>query len=173
MLAIIAGKEVVPLDNQAWHQFEVGFTRGKRQLIRQFIKPYGVNYFEGLLIFAVASYPKTSQKTLAQHLLTDESSVARSLRNLEGNGWIQRQEDPTNHRKKIVQPTAKAQKFHEQLLQILAQWDQILFAHFTKQELTIFNQLVQRVSDEIQQIDFTKVLQEVGRQAAHKPEVSE
>ncbi|MBA1395114.1 MarR family transcriptional regulator, partial [Lactobacillus sp. XV13L] len=111
------------MNSKSFLHFEIGFYRLKRRLLQEFLKPYNLKVFEGLLVTMVDARPGCSQGDIINYVMADEASVARGLRNLEDQELIVRHEDPNNHRKKLVYPTVQATKIYQALNNFLDNWD--------------------------------------------------
>ncbi|AXX64027.1 MarR family transcriptional regulator [Bombilactobacillus bombi] len=151
----------VVMDSKSFLHFEIGFYRLKRRLLQEFLKPYNLKVFDGLLMTMVAARPGSSQSEIIKHVMADEASVARSLRNLENQKLIVRQEDPDNHRKKLVFPTQQAQKIFNALNSFLDEWDQVIFNDLTAQELETLDSLIKRVENDLKKVDYQQLIGEL------------
>ncbi|NVY96355.1 MarR family transcriptional regulator [Lactobacillus sp. DCY120] len=159
------------MEKKAWRQFAITFLRGRQRLLQQFIKPYRMNSFEVMLIRAITLKPGMSQEQMARQLMTNESSVARGLRNLELQGWVLRQEDAANRRKKLVYPTDKAHRLHRELVAILDQWDHYLFRSLTPAQMEEFDQLIQQINRGFENLDMPHLLEEITQKNNQNNEV--
>lgn len=146
------------MDSKSFLHFEIGFYRLKRRLLQEFLKPYNLKNFDSLLIAIVAAKPGCSQGAIINHVMADEASVARGLRNLENRGFIIRREDPNNHRKKLVYPTQQAEQFYQTLNNFLDNWNQIIFSDLPPQELQTLDQLISRIEENLKQVDYRQLL---------------
>lgn len=151
------------MDSKSFLHFEIGFYRLKRLLLQEFLKPYNLKNFDSLLIAIVAAKPGCSQGAIINHVMADESSVARGLRNLENRGFIIRREDPNNHRKKLVYLTQQAEQFYQALNNFLNNWNQIIFRDLAPQELQTLNQLISRIEKDLKQVDYRQLLAELTK----------
>ncbi|MBK9289942.1 MAG: MarR family transcriptional regulator [Flavobacteriales bacterium] len=87
----------------------------------------------GMLDFLLTN-SEAVQTDLAQHLLKDKSVILRQLDQLEQNGWVERQMDPEDRRRKNLVVTKAGREIHrkaaklrdkvfEQVLEGVAQKD--------------------------------------------------
>ncbi|BDR58059.1 MarR family winged helix-turn-helix transcriptional regulator [Xylocopilactobacillus apicola] len=146
------------MESRSFIRFEIGFYRLKRRLLQEFLRPYDLKAFDSMLLVTVVMHPGCSQGAIIQHVMADETSIARGLRNLEEKRLITRQEDPTNHRKKLVQPTAKAQEIFDKFDSLLELWNEFIFKDFTSQELDSLEKMIAKMQTNLKDIDYQELL---------------
>ncbi|MBA1434235.1 MarR family winged helix-turn-helix transcriptional regulator [Bombilactobacillus bombi] len=151
------------MNSKSFLHFEIGFYRLKRRLLQEFLKPYNLKVFEGLLVTMVAARPGCSQGDIINYVMADEASVARGLRNLEDQELIVRHEDPNNHRKKLVYPTVQATKIYQALNNFLDNWDKVIFKDLNAQELQTLDELVLRVENDLKKVDYRQLIAELTK----------
>ena len=72
------------------------------------LAPLGITYRQVQILAALLAQGQASQTELAETLRIEPSGVVRLLDRMERAGWIQRESDPIDRRRKIVRPTDKA-----------------------------------------------------------------
>jgi len=71
------------------------------------------------LLAALDQYGPSSQADLGRHTGIDRSDVVATLNDLVGEGWAQRQPDPTDRRRNVVTITPRGRRALEQLDRVL------------------------------------------------------
>lgn len=80
------------------------------------LSPFGITIRQVQILGILALYDEVVQSEIAEMLRVEPSSVVRLLDRMERDGWIARQTDPHDRRRKIVVPTEKATPVWEQIL---------------------------------------------------------
>jgi len=71
----------------------------------------------GMLDFLLTN-SEAVQTDLAQHLLKDKSVILRQLDQLEQNGWVERQMDPGDRRRKNLVVTKAGREIHRKAAKV-------------------------------------------------------
>ncbi|BDR56000.1 MarR family winged helix-turn-helix transcriptional regulator [Xylocopilactobacillus apis] len=148
------------MNTKSFLRFEIGFYRLKRRLLQEFLKPYELKAFDSMLLVTVLMHPGCSQSDIIQHVMADETSIARGLRNLERQNLITRCEDPDNHRKKLVNPTTKAQEVFDEFNSFLKLWNQLIFKNFNEQEQNDLEKLISKMELNLKEMNYQELLNE-------------
>ncbi len=102
----------------------------------------GSGQFEFLLLL----YYKdgVSQETLAKELKVSKATSARTIQNLEKEGYVYRERDETDLRAYRVYLTGKGKEMREIIFKKLTAFADILFSDFTFEEKEIFRLLIHK-----------------------------
>ncbi|HEX6985379.1 MAG TPA: MarR family transcriptional regulator [Planctomycetaceae bacterium] len=73
------------------------------------LAPLGITHRQVQILGALAVHGEASQNELAEMMRIEPSGVVRLLDRMERAGWISRESDPADRRRKIVRPTEKAE----------------------------------------------------------------
>lgn len=92
-----------------------------------------------------------SQKDISAYLDIQHTSTIDILRNLERKQFISRVVNPENARYRLISITPKGEEVIAFLGKIRQQMDEILFAGFSEEELSLFASYLQRVYDNLEQ----------------------
>ena len=84
----------------------------------------------------------TTQKEIVNLLNVSDGYTARILRKFEVNGFITREEDPTNRRKKIVKLTPKGIEKTDKLIKMLGDWEKNISQKISPEELETFKDIM-------------------------------
>ena len=75
-----------------------------------------------------------TQKEIVDLLDVSDGYTAKLLRKFEVNGYITREEDPTNRRRKIVKLTAEGIEKTDELIGIIEDWEKVVSAKISPEE---------------------------------------
>ena len=90
-----------------------------------------------------------AQQELARRLGVSPATVAASLKSLERMGYISRETDTADARKKRISITDKGRKARERCIAVFEQVDQQMFIGFSPQELTLLRRSYERMLDNL------------------------
>lgn len=93
-----------------------------------------------------------AQWELAQRLHISQATVAMSLKSLERMGYIARQADPKDGRKKRIAITEKGRDARTRCISIFDRVDAQLYSGFSQEELTQMKEILQRMLDNLEPI---------------------
>ncbi|MBA3314134.1 MAG: MarR family transcriptional regulator [Planctomycetota bacterium] len=79
------------------------------------LAPLGITHRQVQILGALAAHGEASQAEIAEMLRIEPSGVVRLLDRMERAGWIRRDADPGDRRKKIVRPTEKVGPLWKQI----------------------------------------------------------
>ncbi|QDT64449.1 MarR family winged helix-turn-helix transcriptional regulator [Calycomorphotria hydatis] len=69
----------------------------------------GITFRQCQILACLAIHGEVVQNELADHLRVEPSSIVRILDRMERDGWIVRESDPDDRRRKIVRPTPQVE----------------------------------------------------------------
>lgn len=98
-------------------------------------------------LFTICRNPGISQERLARMIYINKSNVTRNLAVLEKNGYIERR--PAEHDKRVmlVYPTQKAEDTLPQLRQIMRDWNDLVAADLSEEELEQLRAILSRIAE--------------------------
>lgn len=85
------------------------------------------------------------QKELAEALLIEGPSLVPLLDNLEANGYVERLEDPTDRRCKIIRMTAAGERIYKQTADIASKISARLMRNVSDDELALCHDVFDRL----------------------------
>ena len=106
----------------------------------------GISGCQTSYIMQVVWRPGLSQEDLSKLLLVNKSTVTRHVSQLEKSGFIIRELDPEDKRKKRLYPSEKAKKIYEEIIDYLDDWNNLLLQDFTEEEAEMITQALQKIS---------------------------
>lgn len=90
-----------------------------------------------------------SQEQLSSEMFVDNAHTTRALKKLEKDGYIYREADVGDGRKKLVYITQKSEAIKEEYHQIYKDLNKILTKDFTPKEIELTRTLLYRMRDNI------------------------
>ena len=90
-----------------------------------------------------------SQEQLSAEMFVDTAHTARALKKLEDSGYIYRQTDAADARKKRAYITEKARSIKEEYHQVYKNLNEVLTKGFTPEEAALARTLLYRMRDNI------------------------
>lgn len=106
----------------------------------------GISGCQTSYIMQVVWRPGLSQEDLSKLLLVNKSTVARHVSQLEKSGFIIRELDPEDQRKKRLYPSEKAKAIYEEIIDYLEDWNNLLLQDFTEAEAEMISEALRKIS---------------------------
>ena len=113
----------------------------KRSYIRYLdnkINDMNITSGEVPFLFVLNEDDKITQKELSDSLRTSESLTTRVLKSLEEKGYVTREVDEKNKRRKIIKITPKGQETATKIKKYQKEWENEVFEFLTTNEFTEF-----------------------------------
>ncbi|GAB6988542.1 MarR family winged helix-turn-helix transcriptional regulator [Paenibacillus pini] len=122
--------------------------QNQKRLAKQ-LAPYGIGSGgQHSFLKVVLHNPGITQDQLTQQLKFDKATTARSIKQLEQSGYIERKPDPDDRRSQLLYPTLKAQEFYPMLQSILDDHNKKLTCHISSEEEDLLISLLHKISVE-------------------------
>ena len=84
----------------------------------QVLAEHGITYRQVQVLGALAFHQPIAQNQLAEIVQVEASTVVRILDRMERDGWIVRENDPGDRRKKLIRSTAKVAPIWDTILSV-------------------------------------------------------
>ncbi len=97
------------------------------------------------LVFAICREEGGSQDALAQMLMLNKSTVARSLATLEEKGLVERRPSPDDKRVLLVYPTEKMKELLPRVREVARDWNAAVTDGISEEELTVCESVLTRM----------------------------
>jgi len=88
-----------------------------------------------------------NQDGLSERLVIDKGTTAKAVKELESDGFILREADPTDKRTNRLYPTQKGEELKEELDLFLVEWRDVLWKGFSEGEKTQAYYLVEKMAE--------------------------
>lgn len=98
-------------------------------------------------LFTICRNPGISQEKLARMIYINKSNVTRNLAVLEKNGYIERRPSEQDKRVMLVYPTQKAEETLPKLREIMRDWNNLVAADLTEDELEQLRDILSRIAE--------------------------
>lgn len=95
------------------------------------------------------NYDGITQEELSEILNIDKANTARALKKLESEGYVYREEDPKDSRKKLVYVTKKSRDFEQEFHEVFKGLNRLLVKDFTDDERETVRRLLYKMFDNI------------------------
>ncbi|WP_164509330.1 MarR family winged helix-turn-helix transcriptional regulator [Companilactobacillus jidongensis] len=115
--------------------FAVRFMMQRKRIISAFLKGKDLNLADCIIMMIVTKHPGYNQEKIGEVTLFDGAIIARSLKKLEKQGFVTREVDVNNRRRKIVQITEAGKEFGNKLRESFKDSNEIIYSGLTEDEL--------------------------------------
>ena len=109
-------------------------AREAEKLVLLTVREEGVGTAEIDLIHALRHHPGCTQAQLAELLHADKAAIARRTKNLEGKGYLTRQDAPNDRRSQLLFSTEKAENLKSSKAEVEAAFYEYLTGVLTQEE---------------------------------------
>lgn len=120
-------------------------AREAEKLVLLSLRTEGVGTAEIDLIHALRHNPGCTQAKLAEILHADKAAIARRTKNLESKGYLTRQDDPSDHRRQFLYPTAQAETLKASKAEMESSFYAYLTAALSEEEKTTLARLLDKL----------------------------
>ena len=121
------------------------FAMIKRSYIRYLdnkINDMNITSGEVPFLFVLNEHDKITQKELADSLRTSEGLTTRVLKSIEEKGYVTREVDEKNKRRKIITITPKGQESASKIKKYQKEWENEVFEFLTDNEFKEFKSIL-------------------------------
>ncbi|NLM49904.1 MAG: MarR family transcriptional regulator [Clostridiaceae bacterium] len=108
------------------------------------LSAFGLNAHQHIYIITICNNPGISQDKLAEEIFVNKSNVARQIAMLCENGFVTKKVSEADKRQCEIYPTQKAIDIYPQVIEVLREWNRIIFKDFTDDEKEIFKNLIEK-----------------------------
>lgn len=125
--------------------FVMRYSMVKKRIAAKYLKKEDLNTFESILLGIVYKKHQCSQDKIGEITLFDGASIARALKKLEDRGFVSRQPDPNNRRKKLVTITDAGQGLYDEVRKAFHKGNDAIFKDITSEEQTQLEKILMKV----------------------------
>ena len=133
--------------------FAMRYTMVKKRIAAKKKKKEDLNTFESILLAIVFKRGKCTKDKLGEITLFDGASIARALKKLEDRGFVSRQADPNNRRKKIVTITDAGLKLYGEVREAFQDSNDMIFKGITSEEQKELDSILMKVYKNLDDIE--------------------
>lgn len=114
-------------------------------LLDERLAAYEIGAEELHLLIPIYKEGEIPQKTLCEIFHQDKATIARRLEQVENKGFIRREEDPKDRRRKIIYLTQKGWSKRSEFGKILKSIESDLRAELSQEEVETFLQIMKKI----------------------------
>lgn len=119
----------------------------------------GMGFSEMVVLLAVCKHEGSSQDDISQSLAIDKAVTAKSVKALEANGYIRRENHPSNGRMKQVFSTPEGRLLKSRIDAAVAVWNEYILADLTPNERTVMYSALRKMARVATTISLDDVLE--------------
>jgi MarR family transcriptional regulator, transcriptional regulator for hemolysin len=92
-------------------------ARDLERIANEVLGPHGITYRQVQVIGCLMLQGKMAQTEIADVIQVEPSTVVRLLDRMERDGWVRRESDPTDRRKKLIAVTNKVEPIWQTIIE--------------------------------------------------------
>lgn len=123
-----------------------------RRAIEKYVARTGVYRSQHQMLMNLGKHPDCSQMELAQRLEITPAAVATTIKKLEKGGYVTRLVSEQDNRVNKLAVTEKGERIIAQSIQIFGEVEQKALQDFSPEEVSQFNDFVQRIRKNLEEI---------------------
>ncbi|MBW4082984.1 MarR family winged helix-turn-helix transcriptional regulator [Paenibacillus sp. S150] len=121
--------------------------RQNQKFLAKEMLPYGIGSGgQHSFLKLILNQPGITQDQMTNEMKFDKATTARSVKQLEESGYIERKTDPSDRRSSLLYPTPKALEFAPVLQSVLAELNRKLTVGLTAEEADQLVNLLQKIN---------------------------
>lgn len=125
--------------------------RMHRSVFERRISQMGIHHSQHHILMYISRHGEiSSQKDIAEKFGITPAAVARSLKSLEAEGFIERESKENDSRFNKIVITPKGAKIAEDSYKMFVETDQSVFEDFSEEDFEIFNSCLDKMSNALQ-----------------------
>lgn len=116
--------------------------RGQEKYFKQHLMDVDINPAELPILVQLYLTSGITQRTIAKSLYLTESSVAKSLKNLENKDIVCRKVDPNKKNRNLVYLTKKGNEITSNLLHLGDEWERFIISEVSEEDRKVFKNVL-------------------------------
>ena len=114
---------------------------------------FGLSVPEWRVMAVLGDSGPLTQRDLTRQTVMDKVAVNRACKGLEERGLASRQPNAQDGRSHLLELTESGTRMHDEIMPLALEMERRLFARFTPEEVAHFRHLLDRVRDEVDDLD--------------------
>ena len=114
---------------------------------------FGLSVPEWRVMAVLGDSGPLTQRDLTRQTVMDKVAVTRACKGLEERGLASRQPNAQDGRSHLLELTESGTRMHDEIMPLALEMERRLFARFTPEEVAHFRHLLDRVRDEVDDLD--------------------
>lgn len=107
---------------------------------------YAIGSGQYSILMALFKKGGVSQEELVEHLRIDKGSIAKAVKKLEKEGYVERRVNPDDRRAFNVYPTQKANDTFPVIRQAARDWESLITSDLTDEEKQLVEKILQKMA---------------------------
>jgi MarR family transcriptional regulator, transcriptional regulator for hemolysin len=133
---------------QAAHEYQ--------QAVNEELAPHGITWRQGQVLGCLALYGPLSQAELADYMRVEPPTLVGILDRMERDGWIRRDVDSTDRRRKLIHPTEAAEPVWSKIAGCARRVRARATRGLTAEQLATLKQLLATIQNNLSPLPATK-----------------
>ena len=124
-------------------------ARGGEIFMTRCLADFGLTATEVVILRYLYDEVSPAQENISEHFMLDRGAIARTLRKLEDKEIIQRYENPSNHREKIISLTDKGLELKTFCFSLTDLWQDTMLSSISEDDADIFEGILNRMVNNV------------------------
>ncbi len=124
------------------------------------LRDYEIGHQHFIFLLYLFGHDSMSQKQINDSMQYDKGVVTRIAEYLEQYGYIQRENNPVDHRAYKLHLTQKAKDFYPEMMDILSEWNDSLLSEESDETIKVLtpalNRIAQKSIDKVKEVKNAK-----------------
>ena len=117
-------------------------VRHSRTFCEKALQDYGIGFPEQIILMYLSRNDNVNQDTIAKHFMIDKGSIAKTIGKLEDKALIERAENPSNKREKLISLSKNGADILKYMNKALNEWNNCIFEGFSSDEIEQIERLI-------------------------------
>ncbi|GAB6098400.1 MarR family transcriptional regulator [Halanaerocella petrolearia] len=123
--------------------------RAHASLLDKKLEPYDISHGQILLLIALYNQEGICQHNLCQMYNLNKAAVGRGINKLKEIGFIIKETDPNDRRKKLIHLTSQAKEFEPKLKEVLCTVESEVRKGLSEEEIEIFLKVIKKINNNL------------------------
>ncbi len=123
-------------------------SKGQIRFIENQIQDFDINPADLPFLLYISKHENVKQKDIANHFYVSEANIARSLKKLEKNGFVKRQIDEKNKRRRLISLTDKGKEISSSLINLLKDWENFIYQNTDDEDINKFREVLYELANQ-------------------------
>ncbi|MCF7485396.1 MULTISPECIES: MarR family winged helix-turn-helix transcriptional regulator [Vibrio] len=125
--------------------------RQELSIVSHLLEQHDISFSQLPFVMELYTAQGVSQEVLVSKVQVDKAMATRVLKQLVDKGMITRKRNPNDARSKLVYPTEKALELKPKLIKIIGDWNDILSAGISEEELEIVKRVNRQMINNVKE----------------------
>ena len=135
------------------YQLSITSNAVSGRIALEYRQRFGLSVPEWRVMAVLGDSGRLTQRELTRMTLMDKVAVNRACKVLEERGLASRRPNAQDGRSHLLELTASGIRMHDEIMPLALEMERRLFARFAPEEIASFRSLLERVSDEVDDLE--------------------